>query len=100
MEKESGVTEDVLLQLYDSNGIDPDMVVSAAKKLGKKVKKPDNFYQKVVEFHEQKEQVAQTHKNINLKVDPSIPDTKAMYFDDYLLLEYKSTVQLIKQGSN
>jgi alanyl-tRNA synthetase len=98
LEKEKGVTEEILLQLYDSNGIDPDMVVAAAKKLGKKVKKPDNFYQKVVELHEQKEQVAQTYKDINLIVDPSIPDTKAMYFDDYLLLEYESTVQFIKKA--
>ncbi|MHA1452839.1 MAG: alanine--tRNA ligase-related protein, partial [Promethearchaeota archaeon] len=60
LEKDSKITEAVLIQLYDSNGIDPDMVVSAARKLGKKIKKPDNFYQKVVELHEQKEQVAQT----------------------------------------
>ncbi len=68
------------------------MVVTAAKKFGKKIKKPDNFYQKVVELHEQKEQVAQTQKDIKLIVDPSIPDTKALYFDDYLLLESESTV--------
>jgi alanyl-tRNA synthetase len=71
------------------------MVISAAKKLGKNVKKPDNFYQKVVELHEQKEQAAQTHKDINLKVNPDIPDTKALYFDDYLLLENESTVEFI-----
>ncbi|MBN2154507.1 MAG: alanine--tRNA ligase [Candidatus Lokiarchaeota archaeon] len=97
LENDSKITEDVLLQLYDSNGIDPDMLVAAAKKFGKKIKKPDNFYQKVVELHEQKEQVAQTHKDINIIIDPRIPETKPLYYDDYLLLECESTVLFIEK---
>jgi len=97
VEKED-ITDEILLKLYDSNGIDPDIVVSTAKRLGKKIKKPDNFYQRVVELHEQKEQVVQTHKDITLHVDPAIPDSKALYFDDYLLLEYESRVQFIENA--
>jgi alanyl-tRNA synthetase len=92
------IDEDTLLQLYDSNGIDPDMVVTEARKLGLKMRKPDDFYNKVVQLHEQKEQIHQTYKEIDLALPDGIPDTIVDYFSDYLKLEQKAKVLLIKKA--
>ena len=82
MIKEAEITEEKLLQLYDSQGIAPDIIAEEAKKQGKKVVVPDDFYIKVTELHEQKEQEHATIREEKLSLD-GIPDTEACYFDDY-----------------
>ena len=51
-----------MIELYDSNGISPELVKEEAKKINKKVKIPDDFYAKVAERHEKKEQEHATEK--------------------------------------
>ncbi|MFX1299195.1 MAG: alanine--tRNA ligase-related protein, partial [Promethearchaeota archaeon] len=63
-------------------GISPDMVKDAAKKYGKKVKIPDDFYSLVVERHEKIEQIHATGKEIKLNLS-GIPETKSLYYYDY-----------------
>ncbi|MCP4760567.1 MAG: alanine--tRNA ligase [archaeon] len=94
--KKEEITEKILLKLYDENGINPEMVIEAAAKLGKKVVKPDDFYNKVVMLHEQKEQIHQTHKELDVEIVDKIPDTIIDYYDDYLKLKTKAIVQYIK----
>ncbi len=81
------VNEKTLLQLYDSNGIPPEMLVEA----GVKVKVPENFYAKVAELHEQKEQAHATVKEEKLDLT-GVPETEALYFDDYMKLKNKAKV--------
>ncbi len=88
---EKKVTNSQLLQLYDSQGISPEIVREEAAKLGKKIKIPENFYAKVAELHEKKEQEAATKKEKTLDLD-DIDETKALYFDDYAKVNFKAKV--------
>ncbi len=87
--KKGNITEAKLLELYDSNGISPDMVREEAGKHKVKVNVPENFYAKVAELHEKKEQVHATGKELGIKLD-NIPETEAIYFDDYSMTDFKA----------
>src|SRR3989338_1227440 len=73
-----------LLQLYDSQGIPPELIIEESKKLGKVIEVPDNFYSLVSEMHKKQEQKHATKKNIDVDFGV-LPDTKALYFDDHKL---------------
>ncbi|MCX6815492.1 MAG: alanine--tRNA ligase [Candidatus Aenigmarchaeota archaeon] len=74
-------TED-LLQLYDSQGIQPELIAQEAKKLGKNISVPDNFYALVSDLHEKQEQKHATKKTTDINLDGA-PATQALYFDNY-----------------
>ncbi|MFW9941089.1 MAG: alanine--tRNA ligase [Candidatus Thorarchaeota archaeon] len=80
--KKGDISTDVLIELYDSNGISPDMVKEAAKKFNIKIKIPDDFYSLVVERHEKVEQVHATERAMILDLE-GIPETKSLYYYDY-----------------
>ncbi|MBW2964069.1 alanine--tRNA ligase [Candidatus Woesearchaeota archaeon] len=85
------ITTEVLLTLYDSDGISPEMVRDQAKKQGKIIIVPDNFYTLVAQMHEQKEKKLATHRaeEIDLK---GVPDTEILYWGTHKLLEFDATV--------
>jgi len=85
------INDKKLLQLYDSQGIAPEIIKEEAQKLGRKIIVPENFYARVAELHEQKEQELATEKKTKLNLR-NIPETQALYFDDYLKLENKAKV--------
>ncbi|MFH1638554.1 MAG: alanine--tRNA ligase [Candidatus Woesearchaeota archaeon] len=91
MVSKGDINEEKLLELYDSNGISPEMVKAEAEKQGVKVNVPENFYAKVAELHEKKEQEHATGKSLSINLD-DVPETKAMYCDDYALTEFKAKV--------
>ncbi len=91
------ITEDTLIELYDSRGISPDMVVKEAVKIGIKVKIPDDFYRKVVALHEKKEQVFATQKEIDIDLS-NIPETQSLYFDNYE--DYSNQAKVLKIKNN
>ncbi len=80
--KKGEISVNTLIELYDSNGISPDMVKEAAKKHDVKVKIPDNFFNLVVEKHEKSEQIHATGKEIELDIE-GLPETKSLYYYDY-----------------
>lgn len=92
------ISEETLLTLYDSNGISPDMVIEEAYKMGKIIRKPDDFYNKVVQLHEQKEQIHQTYTDFQLNIKNDLPETIIEYWKDYLLLELKARVLHIEKA--
>jgi len=85
------ISEKTLLELYDSHGIAPEMVITEAKKLGKTIAMPDNFFGKVSELHEQKTQVHATKKDFSLELD-GIDETRANYYEDYRLNDFEAKV--------
>lgn len=87
-----------LLQLYDSQGIAPEIIREEALKLGRQIAIPENFYARVAELHEQKEQLHATEKTTKLNLR-NIPETQALYFDDYLKLENKAKVLKIIENN-
>ncbi|MHA1293987.1 MAG: alanine--tRNA ligase [Promethearchaeota archaeon] len=80
--KKGSISTNTLIELYDSNGISPDMVKEAAKKFNVKIKIPDDFYNLVVERHEKAEQIHATKKEIELDLE-GIPETESLYYYDY-----------------
>ena len=78
-----------LIQLYESNGIAPEILAEEAQKLGKKIKIPDNFYAEVAARHEKAEQVHVTEEELDLS---GVPPTKALYYDDYSKVEFNAKV--------
>ncbi len=85
------INEDKLIELYDSDGISPSLVIEEARKLGKEIKMPENFYGKVSARHEHKQQLHATKREEQLNLD-DVPETKALYFDDYEFVEFTARV--------
>ncbi len=83
------ITPNVLIQLYDSQGIAPQIIAEEAKKLGKDVAIPENFYAKLAELHEIKKGKKIEEKKLNLE---ALPETKALYYDDYTKQSFKAKV--------
>lgn len=71
-----------LIELYDSFGINPEVVKAKAQKIGKDIEIPQDFYIQVSKKHQRKEAKTQTKKQKALNLS-AIPKTTALYFDDY-----------------
>lgn len=91
------ITQDLLLELYDSHGISPELLREEAQKLGKEkeVVIPDNFYALVSERHSQREQVRETKKELPLE---DVSETDSLYFQDYLLDQCEAKVLKVLDG--
>jgi alanyl-tRNA synthetase len=87
------VTVDRLIELYDSQGISPEMIVEE----GIEVKVPEDFYIRVAEMHEKAEAVAKTKREREFDVS-GLPATKILYYDDYGLVDFTSKVLMIMDG--
>jgi alanyl-tRNA synthetase len=85
------ITTDVLLTLYDSDGVSPEMVRDEAKKHGKTIVVPDNFYTLVGQLHEQKEKKLATHKEAGLDLE-GLPETEVLYWGSHKELEFDAKV--------
>lgn len=89
--KRGDISTDTLIELYDSNGISPDMVKEAAKKYNLIIKIPDDFYALVVERHEKVDQVHSTERELKLDLK-GIPETESLYYYDYTETSNKARV--------
>src|SRR3989344_962967 len=76
------IDDAVLLQLYDSQGISPELVKEEARKEGVRIAVPENFYARIAEMHDKKKQEHETKKEEKLPLG-GVPDTQALYFDDW-----------------
>lgn len=88
------ITTDKLIELYDSNGISPELIKEEAEKIGIKVNIPDNFYALVSERHVKVEQIhaTQREEGVNSESIKEIKPTEALYYDDYSVTEFDSNV--------
>jgi len=85
------INDEKLLMLYDSHGIAPELVREEAEKLGKEVEVPENFYARIAELHERKEQEHATKKEEKLDLE-GVKETEALYYDAYLKNENEAKV--------
>ncbi len=94
LEDEEKINTGKLLELYDSQGISPELIREEARNLHVKVDVPEDFYKRVSELHEKQVQVHQTHveKELDLK---NVPETEILYYDDYKLVDFKAKVEKI-----
>lgn len=83
-------------KLYESDGITPEMIESAAKKSGIEIRMHGDFYKLLSEEHDQGKNVAEEEK---IDVDVTgIPETKMLYYDDPYKTEFIANV-IKKDGS-
>ncbi|MFX1375624.1 MAG: alanine--tRNA ligase [Promethearchaeota archaeon] len=89
--KRGDISTETLIELYDSNGISPDMVKQTTKKFNIELKIPDDFYALVVERHERAEQIHTTDRKLELDLE-GIPETESLYYFDYTETSNKAKV--------
>ncbi|MEK6867659.1 MAG: alanine--tRNA ligase-related protein, partial [Nanoarchaeota archaeon] len=98
IEKNEALDTEKLLQLYDTQGIAPELVKDVSINLHKPIQIPDNFYALVSQLHEKKKQEHATEREEKLQLN-NIPPTKALYFHDYTMVKAKAKV-LARVGNN
>ncbi len=90
---QKNITEEKLIELYDSHGIDPQMIKEEAEKLGRKIAVPDNFYAKVSEQHRR------IGKSERKEIDvEAIEPTRLIYYEDQSLQEFEAKVLRVIDG--
>jgi alanyl-tRNA synthetase len=86
------ITKKILLELYDSNGISPEMVKAEAAKAGKIIIVPDNFYSLVAEMHEKGEKKELATKRADEMDLSGITDTEILYWGSYKLADFSAVI--------
>ena len=71
------IKEDQLMQLYDSQGIQPEIIKQEAEKLKKKIDIPKNFYAKIALLHEKTQP---EHLKEEFPFYFKIPKTEILYY--------------------
>lgn len=81
------ITGEKLLELYDSQGIAPELIKVEAEKLGRVVVVPQDFYARVSGLHEKS--VHEEKKTLPLD---GIPETRLMFYEDQNRKDFSAKV--------
>src|SRR6058998_2340495 len=83
-----------LVQLYDSQGLSPEIVKEGAEKTGVAVEIPDNFLTLVAERHSRPAQdLAEPHPETDIEAKlGDLPATRPLYYDDPYKAKFKAKV--------
>ncbi len=90
-EKDEPIPTDELIELYDSHGIQPDMVAEIADDAGAEVDVPDDFYSLVA----QRQETPETADTIDQEEDErfaDLPETEKLYYDDQQRTQFEAMV--------
>ncbi|MEF8779822.1 MAG: alanine--tRNA ligase [Haloferacaceae archaeon] len=79
-----------LIELYDSHGIQPDMVAEIAGERGAEVEVPDDFYSLVAKRHDGGETTSQAGDGDDRIED--LPETERLYYEDQERTEFEAVV--------
>jgi alanyl-tRNA synthetase len=90
-ERDEEIPTDELIELYDSHGIQPDMVADIARKKGTDVSVPDDFYSLVAARHGE-EGVVETEDETTDERVADLPATELLYYDDQSRMEFEAMV--------
>ncbi|WP_049997941.1 alanine--tRNA ligase [Halococcus sediminicola] len=85
------IPTDELIELYDSHGIQPDMVADIAREKGTDVSVPDDFYSLVAARHGDEGVVEETGEKADERVT-GLPETELLYYDDQSRMEFEAMV--------
>ncbi len=85
--------EKKLIEMYDSQGVNPEIIAEEAARQNRKVKVPDNFYALVSARHEKKEKQAKQQEKTEFA---GVKETKALYYQDYRKTAFESKVAGVK----
>ena len=84
------IPTETLLELYDSHGIQPDMVADIAEERGATVDVPDDFYALVADRHEEEDGEDQASDSDERLGD--LPETEKLFYDDQGRTEFEAVV--------
>ena len=84
------IPTEALLELYDSHGIQPDMVADIADERGATVDVPDDFYALVADRHEE-EDGGETAADRDDRV-ADLPDTEKLFYENQGRTEFEAVV--------
>src|SRR6266446_2489673 len=88
------IPTDQLVQLYDSQGLPPEIVREAAEKSGVTVEIPDNFLTLVAESHsrpDKGDEEGRSDADIEAKL-ANLPATRPLYYDDPYKTTFKAKI--------
>jgi alanyl-tRNA synthetase len=93
VERGEAVPVEELIELYDSHGIQPDMVEEIASEYGASVEVPDNFYALVAGRHsDETDEAADTETLGDTERFADLPETEQLYYDDQERIEFEAMV--------
>ena len=91
-EKPAGPLAEIIT-LYDSHGIQPEMVKDIAAKEGAVVDLPDNFYSMVADQHSESKKEAEVDKTAQYAARvQGLPPTKKLYYEQSSDIEFEAVV--------
>ena len=79
-----------LIELYDSHGIQPEMVEEIAADRGATVDVPDDFYSLVAQRHDEEEAADRAEETDDRIAE--LPETERLYYDDQERTEFEAVV--------
>lgn len=82
-----GISDDDLIELYDSHGLNPEVVAEFASG---KVKVPDDFYKQVAARHAKAKEADEVHEEPELPKD--LPPTKQLFYKYPYKYKFRSKV--------
>jgi alanyl-tRNA synthetase len=88
IEKKTLLSNEKLLELYDSHGITPELIEEAAKKKNIRIEIPEDFYSKISEKHIA-ERIEEKELKINVK---DLPKTRFLFYEDVKRREFSAKV--------
>ncbi|WP_247003480.1 alanine--tRNA ligase [Halosolutus gelatinilyticus] len=85
------VPTEELIELYDSHGIQPDMVAEIADDVGAEVDVPDDFYSLVAQRHDTVEAAEESTGDAEERFE-DLPETEKLYYDDQQRTQFEAVV--------
>jgi alanyl-tRNA synthetase len=92
LKKGERITNEKLIELYDSHGLNPELVKEFASV---PVEVPDDFYKQVAARHEKPEAEEEVKKE---EYPEGLPTTRALYYEDVDTLEFQGKVLDVING--
>lgn len=87
------IRQEKMLELYDSHGIAPDMIADEARQQEVELDLPEDFYSKISDLHEKKEQIHATQRIIVAsEVLEKLAETEPLYYGSWKLSDFDATV--------
>jgi alanyl-tRNA synthetase len=89
LEKDKAIDEQKYIELYTSQGISPEMIFEQAKKIGRKLSIPDDFYTKVAQIKQGEAEAKEIKEKLPLD---DVAETEILYYKDFSLVDFKAPV--------
>ena len=90
-ERDEAIPTNDLIELYDSHGIQPDMVEEIATEFGARIDVPDDFYSLVASRHESGQAFEEEFTRAGDELD-NLPTTERLYYEDPNRTEFEAVV--------